>query len=268
MKVTLPLFSYPRKEYHERYVQYLIKIFRYGGGIVSLNGIDYDGRFIFEVNGKKAYMDYSDHPSINPKRDESIPYFKFHCHEKYLALPNIHPFSPTSFYEWERFRRLEKQIKYTAKGYKIINKQKPYGNATIRRREVRSILKRKYANNVEIKPDSEQVIFWKDINDCLVSVFVPGAYNFMLDRGHIQYMAFGCCTISPFLKDVLPYNRNIIPNIHYIQCRDDYSDLINIIEWCKHNRQTCIDIGADAKKLFDQTSRPSVLVKWVLKCLK
>ena len=117
--------------------------------------------------------------------------------------------------------------------------------------------------NVKTKCLPNQIDYWMDINKCLVSVCVPGATNNMLDRGQWQYMAFGCCTISPILPELLPFDKKLIPDVHYIRCKDDYSDLLEKIEWCKQNREKCIEIGRNAKKLFLETSTPEKIVEWV-----
>jgi hypothetical protein len=97
----------------------------------------------------------------------------------------------------------------------------------------------------------------------LVHVCVPGARNDILDRGQLQAMAFGCCTISPVLADCLAWNKELVPGVHYLSCANDYSDLIEKIEWCKSNRDKCIEIGQNAKILFQETSVPSKLLEWI-----
>lgn len=264
IKIYMPSYSRPRKRYYEVYVKYLLNFFNQLGAEVHCDTrIDSDGRFVMGVNGRRVFMDYSDHPAISKLWDRKIPYFKFHCHQKFIHTNKIFPFPPISFYDWGQFRRLQKSIQYRAIGDVIVNKQKPYGNALKRRKLVRSTLRKKYGKNVDIKPDSPQLTFWNRIKDCLVAVFVPGAYNNMLDRGHFQYIGFGCCTISPRIDDLLSFNKLLIPGTHYILCKDDYSDLIEVIEWCKSHRTDCIHIGQNAKALFNKTSVPSMTWKWM-----
>ena len=85
---------------------------------------------------------------------------------------------------------------------------------------------------------------------------------------HLQRMAFGCCTISPILRTVLPYGKQLIPNVHYIPCQQDYFDLIDKIEWCKQNRKKCIEIGNNAKELFARIYTPKKIVEWMDLILK
>jgi len=77
-------------------------------------------------------------------------------------------------------------------------------------------------------------------------------------------MALGCCTISPKLDNVLAFSKEVKPNIHYVECKADYSDLIDKIEWCKEDRDRCKKIGYNAKKLFRRTSTPYRIWKWMI----
>jgi hypothetical protein len=267
MKIILPDHTVPREQYHRIYVYYIIQLFRWAGWDIKLNGIDYDGRFEFWVEDKIAIMDYSDHPTITSMWDRKTPYFKFHCHEHHIRQ-GILPFPPISFYDWERQVELSQEIKYTARGPYIVNRQKPYGNATERRIKVQNLLQKVFHEKALLTTNSPQESFWKDINGCYVAVFVPGCYNFMVDRGHMQYLAFGCCTISPLLRDWFPFNKQLVPGEHYIECKWDYSNLVAIIKWCMQNKERCIQIGKNAQRFFQTTCTPDKVSQWVTQCLQ
>jgi len=127
---------------------------------------------------------------------------------------------------------------------------------------VRKMLISKYGGRCKNRTLSQQQ-FWNETSSMLVSVCVPGHNNNMLDRGQIQSMAFGGCTISPYLPEVLPFDRRLVEGEHYIMCKDDYSDLVEKVEWCKENRKICVDIGNNAKQLFSETSKPNKLWEWI-----
>jgi hypothetical protein len=114
---------------------------------------------------------------------------------------------------------------------------------------------------------TDQVDYWKKINGCLVSVHVPGFNNNILDRAQLQLMGFGCCTISPKLPELLPGYVPLVPGTHYLECKGDYSDIPSIIDWCKSNRDECIDIGLNAKGLFMNHCTPEVLTLWIKECI-
>lgn len=261
----IPEKSLPRKQYYNRYVKYMINILLENHVDIQYKGVNIDARYSMIVDGHKVAIDYSDHPTIEPSLLDCEAYFKFHCRTHHTQA-NVYPFAPTSFYDWNRYKVLRKQIKYTCNNDIVLNVQRPYGNATERRNYVRKVLFKKYKPSKKYiySPDYQQEHYWKLINNCLVHVFVPGCYNDMLDRGHIQYLAFGCCTISPRIVDLLPYDTKLIPGTHYIECKSDYSNLVEKIEWCKKNRARCVEIGKNAQKLFDQSCTPKRLWEWIL----
>lgn len=219
--------------------------------------------FHLQVDGEPAFFDFSDFPSLKESQKNHPNYFKFHYSEGlHEDSENIYPFSPVSFYDWNQFEQLKKQISYKANNDLILNKQLPNCGALIRREKVQSILRNAFGMSADFNL-VEQEAFWGSINNCLVSVCVPGARNNMLDRGQIQYMAFGCCTIAPKLLTVLPYYRSLVPGQHYIECRADYSDLVEKVNWCADHKNSCIEIGSNAKQLFYKTSTPQSLWEWV-----
>ena len=195
-----------------------------------------------------------------------VPIFKFHHGFANVFHGNVLPFTPVSFHDWKQFYEIRNNIGYTCNSDIILSNQRPSGNAVKRRKQVQDLLSNTYGNNFD-SSKSNQLAFWNKINNCLVSVCVPGYCNNMLDRGQLQYMALGCCTISPDLPEVLP-NCNILqPQVHYIQCANDYSDLIEKIEWCKSNRKECIAIGDNAKAAFLSFGMPHALFGWIKKYL-
>lgn len=229
--------------------------------------IIHQSRFAMTINNKDVIIDFRDHTDVHPAYKDYDYYFKYHKTEKkHNKYKKLFPLGAISFLNWERYLKLKREIKYRCNNDIILNNQRVFGNAKIRRPKVRTMLKEKYGSLVNCNLYSQEK-YWKLINNCLVSVCVPGARNDMLDRGQLQYMAFGCCTISPYLKTILAYNKKLIPGTHYIACKDDYSDLIPLIEWCKKHRKQCIKIGKNAQKLFLQTSIPKRLWNWIDICL-
>lgn len=263
---TMPEKSKPREVYYNRYVRYMINILLENHVDIRYEGVNTDTRYSMIVDGHKIVIDYSDHPTLEPSLLNCEAYFKFHCRNHHTEIKNVYPFTPISFYDWKQYKKLRVQITYKCNSSIVLNVQKPYGNAIKRRKYVRDILYAKYklSKNYIYSPDYKQEDYWKLINNCLVHVFVPGCYNDMLDRGHIQYLAFGCCTISPQIVDLLPYDTKLIPGTHYIKCKNDYSNIIEKIEWCKTHRDECREIGNNAQKLFDYACSPKRLWDWIL----
>jgi len=222
-----------------------------------------DGKLvIFSFTDNMYRFGNSEQTALNLITD--IPIFKFHYGVDNNFSDNVIPFTPVSFHNWKVFFENANEINYSCNSNIILNNQALSGGAKQRREFVRVLLKQKYMDLVDISI-YPKLDYWKKINNCLVSVCVPGYCNNMLDRGHIQFMAFGACTISPHLPEILPFNATLIPDVHYIMCKDDYSDLISKIEWCKNNTSSCVEIGNAASKLFNQIGTPNNLWNWIIK---
>lgn len=223
--------------------------------------------FYIRLVDRVAVVDFSDHLSINQVEARHVLYFKYHyslrCHRE---LENVFPLTPISFYDWDRFHVLARDITYHAGGDVIMHNQRLSEGAVAERRGlVRSILLARYGGNVDCEI-SHQETFWRKLSTSLVAVCVPGARTNILDRGQFQLMAFGGCTISPRLEIWLPYMNKPLPNEHYIECAPDYSDLVERIEWCRDHRRECRLIGGNAAALFSKTSMPNAIWSWIKQC--
>jgi len=264
------MIIFPRDEktkYYKIHYQYLLNILK-RHDVIELGpptALD-TTRFIITIDDQEVLIDFSDFPDVYHNVDKYKVCFKFHCNDRILQEhTNIHPIIPVSFYDWYKYYELEREIEYTCNTDRILSNQRPYAGALERRRHVQALLKQNFQGiDTRIYPQED---FWKLINECLVSVCVPGARNDILDRGQLQQMAFGCCTISPKINDCLSYNAEIIPGTHYIECAPDYSNLIEKIEWVKSNRKQALEIGNTAKKLFEETCTPKVLWQWIKEVL-
>jgi hypothetical protein len=221
------------------------------------------------IDGHLCKFDFNDHEKYD--RDNAHKYkayFKFHYNSEAdpgLSKENIFPFTPVNFHDWALYNRLAPQINYTAIG-KVLNNQAPAGNAVSRRNHVAKLLVDAFGANVD-RARYDKEVFYKLINNASAIVCVPGARNDMLDRGQSQQMGFGACTISPKLVTTLSYDKKLIPNVHYIECKADYSDLIEKVNWVIDNKDKAIQIGLNAKALFLETSTPAKQLAWILQCI-
>jgi len=268
-KILFPNGAIKKPKYYNCHYKFILNIFEYLGFEIEYcppTQLDIP-RFTLQIDGETIVIDFSDHVKLNKYHENYKYYFKYHytegLHEQYS---HIFPLGAISFLDWKQYYKLREKIHYTANGDKILNNQRVFGNAVKRRIKVRQILKEKYGNLLDLQR-TNQTTYWKKANDCLVSVHVPGARNDMLDRAQHQFFAFGMCTISPKLNTYLAYKEKIIPNIHYIECKPGYADLIEKIEWCKENRDKCVQIGKNAQKLFLKTSTPDKIWEWMKCCL-
>jgi len=101
------------------------------------------------------------------------------------------------------------------------------------------------------------------VQDCFISVVIPGCCPSSIDRGHIEQFALGICTISTYLETPLPYGELPIPGIHYIQCAGDFSDLRNVIHWAYTHKDECVQIGKNASQLFWACYEPVKYFQWI-----
>lgn len=281
MKVEFPT-PYDQRNYDVHY-QYVLNLLRYAGVEVELKIMRETAPCVFPmiVNGKTFQVDYSD--LGEGLIDASKPCFRFHCKSR-GALGNAYPFPPVSFHDWTAYDRLSQKLQYTCAWDRILMKQRSYGDAVERRDNVRSMLVNEFEELVDTKHDDGQEEFWLKGSECLVSVHVPGRCNNMLDRAQFQLMGLGVCTISPLLPEIF---QNIVDSFgdpvkahplnfseplegytgtggcQYIRCRDDYSDLKDIIQWCRRHRETCKGIGVCAKEFFQATATPRSVVQYM-----
>jgi len=243
--------EYTGQRYYNTHFKYVLNILKDLDCNIKLEPTN---GFVVTLNGKKVLFDYSDtHELVKC----SIPVFKFHCRQE---TDNMFCFPPTSFIEWKDYKDFFNIIKYKASG-SLSMRQRAYGNATERRERVKNVLISNFST-IETRQMSQRE-YWLDINDCFLPVFVPGWCNNMIDRGHFQYMALGCCTISPRLPERLPFGHMFVPGIHYIECKDDYSDVVELIKFYECFKETCIEIGNNAKALFIETSTPESIGQWI-----
>lgn len=220
------------------------------------------------INGRTILWDVSDYQNTLTAEEvrSADAIFKFHYSASYCRdYSNVFPFSPISFYDWGQYQILSEKISYQGRG-SILNNQKPHTQNWQRRVQVRELLRKHYGVEVDSSFTS-QVEFWTKINHALVSVCVPGARIDILDRGQLQYMAFGACTISPKLYIELPFGESLLPNVHYLECAADWSDLVQKIEWARCHSDTCVRIGESAKALFRKTMTAHALFRWIDHCL-
>lgn len=279
------------QHYWDIHYLYVLRIFQYLKCSVSFQaGLDVTSTsFKCCIDGKWFLFDFSDSAT---SLDNPLPTFKFHCSQE---TDGIFCFPPVSFYDWDQYYQLEKEIQYNPlSSFWVSSRQRPYGGAVERRVRVQNILRRiaddherLCQNNGWVVNDAdkhkvftdiiEQEEYWKEINNINIAVFVPGHHNNMIDRGHLQYLAFGCLTVSPDLPECLPFGRKLIgydnfpklmpqkTDAHYLKCKDDYSNLISIIMWNGIHSfvHPFSQISENAKTLFKETCTPEAIGRWI-----
>ena len=75
--------------------------------------------------------------------------------------------------------------------------------------------------------------------------------NWKLNSNSLVFMAKPTC-ISWLMEDKL------LPNVHYIELKNDYSDLLEKYEWCEKNQEKCIQIIKNANNFMDQFKKTHI----------
>ena len=104
--------------------------------------------------------------------------------------------------------------------------------------------------------------FWKDSETCLISVCVPGWCNNMIDRGHMETIGLGVCTVSPKPKTILPYRTELKPGVHYLHGKEDDSDLVESSKNLTPAKSK--EIGDNARQLFDDVFVPKKYWNYII----
>ena len=226
------------------------------------------------VNDQQIIVDYADHVAKNWQKEyPGIPYFKFQTN---LPLPeNCIPLGPPMVGIKKKGSKGATMREYMdIKNYynyhpekNILCKQMPNGAAIERRNLVHQLLSDNF-KDVDISCDNDQIDFWKLHENCLAAICVPGATNNMVDRGHIELIGLGVCTVSPKLYTVFPDSRQLEEGKHYIRCEDDYSDLVRILELLQKNPGISRSIGNNARKFYEEIYTPQKYWQWIMENLK
>ena len=255
------------QRYYQIHYEYVFNIFKYLKCRITLGeNLDFNSTntaFKCQIDGKRVIFDFADSNEYR-KLGNDEPIFKFHTKKE--DLDKVIPFAPVSFYDWGRYFDLEKKINYQARGF-ISSRQRPYAGALERRTRVQTLLYSTFKHDVAFDLRGQED-YWEEVDKVRLAVFVPGQNNNIYDRGHAQYLAFGCATISPFLPEVLPFNTPITANVHYIRCMPNYDDLVKLIQDVEKQRDYLLTVGKYAKELFTRTSTPEKLGEWINLCLK
>lgn len=218
--------------------------------------------FTCELDGKLIVIDYADHEhKVCVDLVPNLPYFKFHYNKKLHSIyPNAFCIGPmmisgdiSAYRFYHEYR--EKYVYSPTVSAPILNKQIPRAAALHRRTTVRNNLLKRYETKVDTSID-DQLTFWEKSKYSPAHVCVPGAHNNLLDRGQLELFGLGVCTISPLLHTSLCGGETPVPDVHYVRCKNDYSDLHDKIDMLYADVEIAKRIGQNARNLFERTTIP------------
>ena len=254
MEIVFPINN---NKYYPMHYKYVLNIFKeFPRTTIKYTKCEY---FIVLINGKKCLFDYSDYFDIagyNPKQFDFV--FKFHLHAGVTYSENVLPFPPISFYDWDAY--LNSNLSYQLNKNGVSMRQRSYGGATARRDKVRNQLVKTFGKDAKTRK-LDQDLYFLDVEDISLAVFVPGAQENMLDRGQFQYMALGVPTISPIIPELLTQGK-FEAGVDYLACNNDYEDLIEIILDAQEHPEFLFSLGHSAMLKFLDSSSPKAIYFW------
>ena len=209
--------------------------------------------FVILVNRKTILVDYNDDANTIPKCD--IPIFKFHCTKN---IPRVHPFPSVSFCDSNRYKYHLTNLHFNVTSNQICNRQRAYGNAKDRRNNVQAVLIKKYGDRVLTNIVNEST-FLNSLTDAKLYIHVPGFCNNMADRATLQMFALGMPTITPHIPDLLPNYQTW--DGCYLKCKDEYSDLTDIID--NVTDEELLRVSKASKAKFKEYCTPEAIGKYI-----
>ena len=223
------------------------------------------------VDNKQLIIDFSDLMKEGVQVfDPSLPYVKHKYYDirECRRIPNLYPIGSEMdihAVSYQEFSDLCEQRLYTAQGDIVCSNQDASNTRNGGRRAgVQALLRKWYGTNADTTfVHRNQKDFWKKVLNCFVSVVIPGACNSCIDRGHTEQFALGIAVVSPPLKTPFPFDILPQPGIHYVQCKDDFSDLRQVIHWCYTNKDECVRIGRNAADLYRACYAPKQYFAWI-----
>jgi hypothetical protein len=247
---------------------FIRNLLAYGGARIVEQDIPQVSKVVIRIgwNGREVLFDFSDFNDV-PADIGNALCFKMHYDlARHWMQPNIAPFSPITFCDWEQFFRLEQAIKYRD-GSRVICKFRPRNIETsskvlFRRHYVQTLLTNLLGSTVD-PAFVDQEPFWQQIEKALCMVHVPGARCDIADRSVLQYMAFGCPVVMPRVNLHLPRYTTLKPGVHYVECAGDFSDVLEQIKWVRENREAATVLGANAKRMFMSNLVPRMMVEYM-----
>jgi hypothetical protein len=117
----------------------------------------------------------------------------------------------------------------------------------------RKLSTEKYLTTINVKDMNGLGIFLAPF----MSVEDQTQYKYIVNvDGHVSAfrlsleLSMGCCILLVKSKYKLWYSSMLEPMIHYVPIKEDLSDLIDQIKWCRENDDKCLEISKNSRKFY------------------
>lgn len=233
------------------------------------------------INGKPILIDLQDSPreyfgfiykdkykAYDPTK-LNMPIFKVNVRPDIKYANNIFPYGPYHVWNNKTTKDLEKLLSYG-------NDYDPYANNYIinttstmyphtRKKAYSNLDYNKIYKDIQfIRNRVPQYQHWDRLSNCLGVLNISGSNSTVVDKAPIEAMWRGVCVIHNDIDILLPHNKQLIKNKHYICLAEDYSDINEKINYLYDNRDMAKEMGVEARELMISTSTPESRVAWIL----
>ena len=237
------------------------------------------------INNKPALIDMQDAPreyygviyeerykAYNPTT-LNMPIFKVNMRPDIKYNDNIFPYGPYQVWNNKTTVDLEKLLSY-GNDYDphanncIINTTSVMYNNTRKRAYSKLDYGKIYKDIKFIRNKVPQYQHWDRLSNCLGVLNISGSSANVVDKAPIETMWRGVCIIHNDIDILLPHNKQLVKNEHYICLADNYSDINEKINYLYDNRDLAKEMGAEARELMLTTSTPERRVEWMLQVVE
>lgn len=271
------------------YVMFVVNNFKlYGADIKYDKNLSFATKvpgcvqFYAKLNGKLIFIDLQDSPTehygntnipIYEPEKMDCPIFKVAVRPDIKYTDNVYPYGPYQVWRNKTTEDLEKFLSYG-------NTYNPYANNNIINTTSHAYAHTRakaYAklDSSKIYPDIKfirnrvsQYEHWDRLGNNLGVLNISGSNTNVVDKAPIEAMWQGVCVIHNDIDILLPHNKRLTKNKHYICLADDYEDINEKINFLYDNRSLAKDMGAEARELMLETSTPKRRTDWMLEVIE
>ena len=209
------------------------------------------------VDGFHVAFDYSDYENLTPYSDQFDAVMTKTCtlcQEQYLKVGS----ASYLLYDWPQVQRLmslRDEVPISSEGYiqyqATVGSDKDRPRVHSRRSYVVDLLQHAFGKRLHRQAFMPREEHLRDAAGAVACVHIGGSFPGAVDRTTSEVMMMGRCLVQ---NDITSLYGGIRPitGVHYLACRDDYSDLVQILKRLLDDPGQAVSIGAEAYELSKQ----------------